>query len=1063
MSVAPGDDGGLYYVLRDHASSIGSTLRGFILKCKDGAPLQMYHLLELVTRSSYSNTIQESLFQLDMKKVDDLQADCVANDFTEFMGKSDVGSNILVFGSDAESRKFQAAYEEFWRRFITNYPPDDLIKSELFENLLEFLISLSESGSRSLRFISCLTVYCMMDGLLEFHRSLKHDLNALEQKIGEETSTRRRRSSEKLGSIEGTLESAASAADKVAATSDRTFAEVFVHRSRDCFPDIRALSITALSRWIEAAPESFMDEDYIKHIGWLLFDKDSTVRCSALRALDRILQALGPVANVEMLLRRFRVRLREACRDPNDTVAVLAIKLSALIFDYGLHEQRDVKLFFDLSMRDTSPKIREAATSVVSDEVQRRLSPSVRLYETIRGNDNPSISTTKLVKQIRSDTKPRRSTRTVPDHDLAVKEIVELVKMLHKLKPIRSTTSTLRTIMPFAKSIGEQLPALRITEAFVELLTDSPDSPLNSSETQYLLMILIAVVCQSAASKEKVNNVAFNLAVLAAQLPLLLEKFQGDEHLLTLVVLLSQHVGAGVFRSSLLEREFNLTLRFLAEYWKRASSSSNLRFSEAVYSTWASLADSEHGFVSECRSKLKTLVSESEADLNRAYSTGLGEKDEFSWRLVNFGVLARFVAPVGELGGLLVDLLDDRLKEAELLEEGNVAIPAIELNFLNWAWKSDIQKARDASSSEILSRLSRLATDDSVFRVRAASVQSACDILAAQCRRESRPGTLPPNADVAAQAEEHALSETVGALFGDLVGLSEAVEPKGFEDWRIRCLASICQACLLGGLPERVAHLPLTMLAKKGSRDQELFFLAREYHQRLRDRDQSVAWEFELGALIFLGGKDIESANMVASLSRSLAMRYPFWKDTSAVASLTCALLRYNMNTAPDRKMLKFLSAALPPLVQKLHYERASTVKSALQLRLSQVPVGPLRNAADWKRLLGIEEVLNKMMARDMDAQRETDVDINSLPLFYGFGQLSLIPDDNAGHSTGSEASKQVVQEQRSDDEEGSIGRKRSEIELSTDGSDVDSKMASSTAENEPKPRTTSPAKRRRW
>uniref|UniRef100_A0A7S3EC70 STAG domain-containing protein n=1 Tax=Rhodosorus marinus TaxID=101924 RepID=A0A7S3EC70_9RHOD len=252
MSIEPVDDVGLYYVLRDHASSIGSSLRGFILKCKEGAPMQMYHLLELVTRSSYSNTMQESLFQLDANKVDELQADSIANDFTEFMGQSDVGSNILVFGSDAVSRKFQAAYEEFWRRFVGDYPPDDLIKSELFENLLEFLISLTESGSRSLRFLSCLTVYCMMDGLLEFRRSLKQDLNALEQKIGEETSTHKRRSSKKLSSIVGTLESAASASDKVEATSDRTFAEVFVHRSRDCFPDIRALSTTALSRCVYA-------------------------------------------------------------------------------------------------------------------------------------------------------------------------------------------------------------------------------------------------------------------------------------------------------------------------------------------------------------------------------------------------------------------------------------------------------------------------------------------------------------------------------------------------------------------------------------------------------------------------------------------------------------------------------------------------------------------------------------------------------------------------------------------------------------------------------------------
>mmetsp|Transcript_5937 Transcript_5937/g.8392 ORF Transcript_5937/g.8392 Transcript_5937/m.8392 type:complete len:103 (+) Transcript_5937:1298-1606(+) len=102
------------------------------------------------------------------------------------------------------------------------------------------------------------------------------------------------------------------------------------------------------------------------------------------------------------------------------------------------------------------------------------------------------------------------------------------------------------------------------------------------------------------------------------------------------------------------------------------------------------------------------------------------------------------------------------------------------------------------------------------------------------------------------------------------------------------------------------------------------------------------------------------------------------------------------------------------------------------------------------------------MMGGHMDAQRETDVDINSVPLFYGFGQLSLIPDDDAGHSRGSKASK-GIQERSADDEEGSIGIKRSEIELSSDDHDADANVASSRVVNEPKPRTTSSAKRRRW
>lgn len=41
----------------------------------------------------------------------------------------------------------------------------------------------------------------------------------------------------------------------------------------DTVPDIRLICITELGRWMEIHPEHYIDDSYLKYIGWNLHDK----------------------------------------------------------------------------------------------------------------------------------------------------------------------------------------------------------------------------------------------------------------------------------------------------------------------------------------------------------------------------------------------------------------------------------------------------------------------------------------------------------------------------------------------------------------------------------------------------------------------------------------------------------------------------------------------------------------------------------------------------------------------------------------------------------------------
>lgn len=72
--------------------------------------------------------------------------------------------------------------------------------------------------------------------------------------------------------------------EDLSAMINSTFRGVFVHRYRDKLADIRVSCISELGVWMKINPEKFLDDSYLKYLGWTLYDKvasslDQTDQC----------------------------------------------------------------------------------------------------------------------------------------------------------------------------------------------------------------------------------------------------------------------------------------------------------------------------------------------------------------------------------------------------------------------------------------------------------------------------------------------------------------------------------------------------------------------------------------------------------------------------------------------------------------------------------------------------------------------------------------------------------------------------------------------------------------
>lgn len=105
------------------------------------------------------------------------------------------------------------------------------------------------------------------------------------------------------------------------------FKAVFIHRYRDVCADIRCICINEIGEWMRKCAEKFLDDTFLKYIGWTLYDRVAECRLKCLQALHPLYEQDDLQARLELFTSRFKNRMVEMTLDRDVDVSVSAIRL----------------------------------------------------------------------------------------------------------------------------------------------------------------------------------------------------------------------------------------------------------------------------------------------------------------------------------------------------------------------------------------------------------------------------------------------------------------------------------------------------------------------------------------------------------------------------------------------------------------------------------------------------------------------------------------------------------------------------------------------------------------
>uniref|UniRef100_A0A8B9MLF1 Stromal antigen 1 n=1 Tax=Accipiter nisus TaxID=211598 RepID=A0A8B9MLF1_9AVES len=99
----------------------------------------------------------------------------------------------------------------------------------------------------------------------------------------------------------------------------------------DAIAEIRAVCIEEIGVWMKMYSDAFLNDSYLKYVGWTLHDRQGEVRLKCLKALQSLYTNRELFPKLELFTNRFKDRIVSMTLDKEYDVAVEAIRLVTLI------------------------------------------------------------------------------------------------------------------------------------------------------------------------------------------------------------------------------------------------------------------------------------------------------------------------------------------------------------------------------------------------------------------------------------------------------------------------------------------------------------------------------------------------------------------------------------------------------------------------------------------------------------------------------------------------------------------------------------------------------------
>lgn len=246
--------------------------------------------------------------------------------------EEEYGSDYPLIMTGPQFKKFKNNFCEFVHVLIKQCQYSIIYDQYLMESLISWFISLSDSQVRAFRHTATLAAMKFMTALVDVALLLSVNLdNTLRQYEMEKCKPKDQRMDERLDALNARKNEMEDNTRDINLMLGYMFKSLFVHRYRDFVPEIRAVCIYEIGVWMKKFPNHFLDDSYLKYIGWTLNDKVADVRLKCLQALLPLYDRAEIAGKMELFIKKFKSRIVQMANDKVSEVAVQAIKLTIQI------------------------------------------------------------------------------------------------------------------------------------------------------------------------------------------------------------------------------------------------------------------------------------------------------------------------------------------------------------------------------------------------------------------------------------------------------------------------------------------------------------------------------------------------------------------------------------------------------------------------------------------------------------------------------------------------------------------------------------------------------------
>lgn len=544
---------------------------------------------------------------------------------------------------------FKKNFSEFWNTFIDVTKESALYDDMICTNFIKWLIAMTTSTCRALRHTACVAIYQIAASVIDTRKTETKTLSKLQKQA------KAAKSKKKENELQDLCEDCQEKLNKLESLSRNIFTSVFMKRYRDSCEDIRGLSALQAGEWVLSLPEHFLEDSTLKFFGWILNDKQESIRKLAIQILDKFYSKKDWKDQLTNFTKQFLPRYISLIGDISVAVAVEAIKLLTTLLKNGY-------------LTDSSD-IEAISKTIVDENASLRYYAGVFVYNYL------------LSKSEKETTVRSKKTKKSKSSEVYLEDILDFISENLSSIPmapfyvVDNLWSTSNEILRDYKNIcdmineekGDALTLIGILNASIKKLKGSTQVITSSADHVKTPNKVKLTQKEIEEELEELSN------ILAPNLPSMIDKYRTEPAIVTELVEIPQHLDFSTYTDS----HFAKLLKSLKEALFK-NTSSEVFAQVAKTFNYLIKVHEDYPLKSEANLQFNELMREMSSQLKDAVQSLHNDEEPTSDVLATLNRILAFCRVLGTqvvsediLQGDLHLILDSKITELEMSQKGD--------------------------------------------------------------------------------------------------------------------------------------------------------------------------------------------------------------------------------------------------------------------------------------------------------------------------------------------------------------------------------------------------------